>query len=43
MKPLLAKVALSPYPGTPDELAALTKKDHKRFGAIIRKLNITAE
>jgi tripartite-type tricarboxylate transporter receptor subunit TctC len=43
MKPLLTKVALSPYPGTPDELAALTKKDYERFGRIIRQLNIKAE
>jgi len=34
---------LSPYPGTPDELANLTKKDYERFGIIIQKLNIKAD
>jgi tripartite-type tricarboxylate transporter receptor subunit TctC len=43
MKLHLSKVALSPYAGTPEELAALTQKDYERFGAIIRKLNIKAE
>jgi tripartite-type tricarboxylate transporter receptor subunit TctC len=43
LKPLLAKSALSPSPSTPEELAALTAKDHDRFGKIIRELNIKAE
>ena len=43
MKQQLSKVALSPYAGTPEELAAVTQKDYERFGAIIRKLNIRAE
>jgi tripartite-type tricarboxylate transporter receptor subunit TctC len=43
MKLQLSKVALSPYAGTPEELAAVTRKDYERFGAIIRKLNIRAE
>ncbi len=43
MKPLLNQSALSPYPGKPEELGELTKKDYERFGAIIKKLNIKAE
>jgi tripartite-type tricarboxylate transporter receptor subunit TctC len=43
MKPLLAKAALAPSVSTPEELAELTAKDHARFGAIIRQLNIKAE
>jgi tripartite-type tricarboxylate transporter receptor subunit TctC len=43
MKLQLSRVALSPYVGTPEDLAALTKKDYERFGAIIQKLNIKAE
>ena len=43
MKPLLNQSALSPYPGKPEELGALTQKDFERFGAIIKKLNIKAE
>jgi len=43
LKPLLAKSALAPNPGTPAELAALTAKDHARFGALIQKLGIKAE
>jgi tripartite-type tricarboxylate transporter receptor subunit TctC len=43
LKAQLSKVALSPYAGTPEELAALTKKDYERFGAIIRQLSIKAE
>ena len=43
LKPLLAKAALSPNPGTPDELAALLKKDHDYYGKLVQKLNIKAE
>lgn len=43
MKPLLAKSALSPSVSTADELGELTKKDHERFGKIIKQLNIKAE
>ncbi len=43
MKSLLSQQALAPYPGKPEELADLTKKDYERFGAIIKKLNIKAE
>jgi tripartite-type tricarboxylate transporter receptor subunit TctC len=43
MKTRLSKVALSPYPGTPEELANVTKTDHERFGMIIQKLNIKVD
>ena len=43
MKSLLLPTALAPHPGTPEELAALMRKDHERFGKLIRQLNIRAE
>jgi tripartite-type tricarboxylate transporter receptor subunit TctC len=43
MTPLLAKTALAPSVSTPEELAALTAKDHARFGKIIKEANIKAE
>ena len=43
LKPLLAKAAIAPVAGTPEELAVLLKKDYDRFGELIRKLNIKAE
>jgi tripartite-type tricarboxylate transporter receptor subunit TctC len=36
-------VALTPYPGSPDELAALLRKDHDRYGKLVRQLNLRAE
>jgi tripartite-type tricarboxylate transporter receptor subunit TctC len=43
MKSLLLPTALSPHPGTPEELATLMRKDHERFGKLIKQLNIRAE
>lgn len=43
IKTVLRKAALSPNPGKPAELAELTRKDHARFGELIRRLNIKAE
>lgn len=43
LKPLLAKAAIAPVAGTPEDLSALLKKDYDRFGELIRKLNIKAE
>ena len=43
MMTLMQKSALAPYPGKPEELGALTRKDFDRFGAIIKKLGIKAE
>lgn len=43
MKALLAKTALSPNPGTPEQLEALLKKDHAYYGELIKKLDIKAE
>lgn len=43
IKTILRKAALSPNPGTPAELAELTRKDHARFSELIRRLNIKAE
>lgn len=40
---LLRKTALAPTAGTPEELAAMLKKDHASFGALITKLGIKAE
>ena len=36
-------VALSPYPGTPEELDALLRKDFERYGKLVRQLNLRAE
>ena len=43
MKDLLLKTALSPNPGTPEQLAALLKKDHAYYGELVKRLNIKAE
>jgi len=43
LAPLLAKAALAPNVSSSEELAELTKKDHERFGKIIKQLNIKAE
>lgn len=43
LKALLFKVATTPNPGTPSEMAALMRKDFDRYGALIRKLNLKAE
>lgn len=40
---LLRKVALAPTAGPPEALDAMLRKDHARFGALIRKLGIRAE
>lgn len=37
------KFALRANPGTPAELAELTRKDHARYGELIKRLNIRAE
>ena len=34
------KLALSPNPGTPEALAALTRKDFDRYGVLVKKLNL---
>ena len=36
-------VALSPYPGTPEELDALLRKDYERYGKLVRRLNLRTE
>ncbi len=43
MKEQLLKSAISPNPGTPEELAEAIKKDHATFGELIKRLNIKAE
>ena len=43
IKEQLFKVAITPNPGSPEELAAWTKRDFDRFGELIRKANIKAE
>jgi len=37
------KLALTPNPGTPEQLAALTKKDFDKYGTLVRKLNLRME
>ncbi len=43
VKDLLFKVGATANPGTPEEMAALMKKDFDRYGELIRKNNIRAE
>jgi tripartite-type tricarboxylate transporter receptor subunit TctC len=43
LEPILRKAALAPNGSTPEQLAEVLKKDHARFGALIRRLNIKAE
>jgi tripartite-type tricarboxylate transporter receptor subunit TctC len=43
LRATLLKTALAPVIMTPDELGALTKSDHARYGELIKKLNIKAE
>ena len=40
LKALLLKAALAPNPGTPEELDALLRKDHERYGKLVRQLNL---
>ena len=40
LRPLLLKTALTPNPGTPEELDALLHKDFERYGTLVRKLNL---
>ncbi len=40
LKSLLLKTALAPNPGTPEELDALLRKDHERYGKLVRQLNL---
>lgn len=43
LEPILRKAALAPYGSTPEEMAESIKKDHAKFGALIKKLDIKAE
>lgn len=43
LKEQLFKVAVTPNPGTPEQLAELTQKDHARYGELIRRAGIKAE
>jgi tripartite-type tricarboxylate transporter receptor subunit TctC len=36
-------VALTPHPGTPEELGALLRKDFERYGKLVRQLNLRTE
>lgn len=40
LKAFFVKFALSPYPGTPAELAAVLRKDYDRFGKLISDLKL---
>ena len=43
MQQRLFPLALTPNPGTPDELAALLHKDHARMGKLVKQLNLRTE
>jgi tripartite-type tricarboxylate transporter receptor subunit TctC len=36
-------LALTPQPGTPEELGALLRKDFERYGNLVRELNLRME
>ena len=36
-------LALTPQPGTPEELDALLRKDFERYGNLVRQLNLRME
>ena len=36
----VARVSLRPKAGTPEDLAAILRKDHQRFGKLARDLNL---
>jgi len=40
---LLLTSALSPHPGTPEELSALLRKDYERYGKLVRQLDLRVE
>jgi tripartite-type tricarboxylate transporter receptor subunit TctC len=43
MRTYLEKFALSPNPGTPEELAATMRTDHERYGKLVKALNLRME
>jgi len=43
LEPILRKAALAPFGSTPEEMADSIKKDHAKFGALIKKLDVKAE
>ena len=43
MQQRLFPLALTPNPGTPEELAALLHKDHARLGKLVKQLNLRTE
>ena len=43
MRERLFGVALTPQPGTPDELATLLRTDYERYGKLVRQLNLRVE
>lgn len=43
LKVFMQRIAARPAAGTPEDLAAELKKDHARYGALVRELNIRME
>jgi tripartite-type tricarboxylate transporter receptor subunit TctC len=43
MRQRLFGVALTPYAGSPEELATLLRLDHERYGKLVRQLNLRVE
>jgi tripartite-type tricarboxylate transporter receptor subunit TctC len=43
LRPLLLASALTPHPGTPEELSELMRKDYDRYGKLVRQLNLRVE
>ena len=43
LRELLLGSALAPYPGTPEELSVLMRKDYERYSKLVRQLNLHIE
>jgi len=43
MTPFMLRFALRPNPGTPEEMAALLRKDYDRYGKLIKDINMKPE
>ena len=43
LRAYFVKFALRPYPGTPEELATVLRKDYDRYGKLVQQLNMRME
>ena len=43
LREFFLKFAIVPNPGTPEDLAALTRKDFHRYGVLVRQVGLRME